>query len=88
MEDIVATLRVETKRVAVRSTDWLGDWLLIITDMVERASDNVENARIVRAYEIITTIDGLDDNPRLGRAGLESTEHAIDDLRDFLRELA
>jgi hypothetical protein len=24
MEDIVATLRVETRRVAVRSTDWLG----------------------------------------------------------------
>jgi hypothetical protein len=26
MEDILATLRVETRRVAVRSTDWLDDW--------------------------------------------------------------
>jgi len=26
MEGIIATQRVETRRVAVRSTDWLDDW--------------------------------------------------------------
>ncbi len=75
------------RRPVVGSIAWLGDWLLIITDMVKRASDNVENARVVRANEIITTIDGLDDNPRLGCAGLESAENAVDDLRDLLRKL-
>ena len=30
MEDIVATLRVETRRVAVRSTDWLDGWRCVM----------------------------------------------------------
>src|SRR5882757_3569234 len=85
--EVVATLDLNTRRVAVRSIAWLGDWLLKITDMVKCVSDDVENARIIRADEIVATINGLDDNPWFDGVRLKCAEHAIDHLRDVLGKL-
>jgi hypothetical protein len=41
MEDIVATPRMETRRVAVRSSDWLGDWCAMLGFGMRRSHERL-----------------------------------------------
>jgi hypothetical protein len=63
-EDILATLRVETRRVAVRSTDWLGATLH--AQCIEKNAEWQKNSRDTGSKE--TAVEGfaaMQSNPAL-----------------------